>query len=203
MRLRIEIAIATLILCGVALGYFESASDVFPPQISSFDSAIMLKINPGILNPTLNTIFTTATYFGSTLAIALFGIGLYVIGYKREGILVLASIVIGVVIVAPLKVIVHRPRPYLTIHEVIPLVKESGMSFPSGHSERAFALASVLSNGRARKVVLYAYALLIAFSRVYIGVHYPLDVVAGGVIGWIVGKLTLKMESRLSFLSGK
>ncbi len=138
-------------MCGVTFGYFESASDVFPPQISSFDSAIMLKINPEILNPAFNTIFTTATYFGSTLAIALFGIGLHVIGYKREGILVLASTVIDAVIVAPLKVIVHTR--ILTIYEVIPLVKVSRISFPSGHSERAFTLASVLSNGRARRVL--------------------------------------------------
>ncbi len=203
---KIEIAIiAFIVVFSVTLGYFEKfigsesmpAEDVFPHQISSIDTAIMLKVNPSIMNPTLNLIFETLTHLGSILAIVFFGIFLYVIGHKREAVLVLATIVIGVIIIAPLKIIVHRPRPYLTIHEVIPLEIESGTSFPSGHAERAFALASVLSDRRLIKLTLYVYAFLIAFSRVYIGVHYPLDVIAGSIIGWVVGKLTLRMEGRI------
>ncbi len=69
-----------IIVGGIALEYVgeivmsgsSPTSDVFPSQVSSFDSAIMLKINPGILNSVLNLIFETLTRFGSTLAIAFF-----------------------------------------------------------------------------------------------------------------------------------
>ena len=219
MRLsKIELIFIILILtCGVTLEYVdevvmskgELAPDVFPSRISQFDSTLMLKVNPGMLNPVLNTIFTTITHFGSSLAVALFGIILYIAGYKREGILILASIVIGTLVLAPLKLIVHRPRPYLTLHDVIPLEKEAGASFPSGHSERAFALASLLTDTETfkksyvMKLILYTYSTLIAFSRVYIGVHYPLDVIAGSVLGWIVGKVTLKIESQINTIYNK
>ena len=214
MRLTIpELAvIICIVVCGISVEYVYEfvmskgvhASDAFPPQISQLDTALMLKVNPGMLNPVLDPIFITITHLGSTLAIVLFGIILYVSGYKREGILILASIVIGTMVVAPLKILFHRPRPYLTLQEVIPLKEEAGVSFsfPSGHSEKAFALATILSdsivgNSRIRKLALYMYATMVAFSRIYIGVHYPLDVVAGSVLGWIIGKATLKIEGKL------
>ncbi len=212
--MEVKPAILALIICivagGVALEYTdelgvgkENESCVFPHQISQWDSAVLLKINPGILNPHLNPVFKVATHFGSTLAVAIFAFLLYVAGYRREGILVLATVVIGTLILAPLKIVIHRPRPYLTLHEVVPLEKEAGMSFPSGHSTRAFALAAVLSDGSVKKLALYSYAALIAFSRMYIGVHYPLDVIAGGFIGWAVGKCTLRIENRIFSLVGK
>ncbi|AGK60676.1 Membrane-associated phospholipid phosphatase [Archaeoglobus sulfaticallidus PM70-1] len=201
----LEVAIILcIVICGAVIEYAgesvlsrsESTPDVFPPQISQIDSTIMLKINPGMMDPALNPVFVTITHLGSAVAVVSLGIALYIAGYRREGVLILVVAAIGSIIVAPLKTIVHRPRPYLTLQEVIPLEKATGMSFPSGHSEKAFALASVLSNdNKTKKLVLYAYATSIAFSRVYIGVHYPIDVVAGSILGWIVGKITLKIES--------
>ena len=203
-----EIAIIALaVLCGIATGNADkifmdrhsTTPDVFPPQISQIDSTIMLKINPGIVDPALNPVFITITHLGSAVTVVFLGIVLYITGYRREGVLILVSATIGSIIVVTLKTIFQRPRPYLTLQEVIPLEKAAGMSFPSGHSEKAFALASVLSKGNTtRKLVLYVYTISIAFSRVYIGVNYPLDVVAGGILGWIVGKITFKMESIFS-----
>jgi len=205
------ILIICIVVCGVVLGYGDEfvmdkggqSPDVFPHQISQWDSTILLKINPGILSPILNPIFKLVTFLGSTLAVAIFAALLYVAGYRREGILILATVIIGTLVLAPLKIAIHRPRPYLTLQEVVPLERETGMSFPSGHAERAFALASVLSNSSVKRLVLYSYAILIAFSRIYIGVHYPLDVIAGGFIGWVVGQITLRMESRIFSLVGK
>ncbi|RUM40617.1 MAG: hypothetical protein DSY80_09955 [Desulfocapsa sp.] len=215
MRLsKIELVVTIcIIVCGISVEYAYEfvmtkgvpAQDVFPPQISQLDSMLMLKVNPSMLNPVLNPIFITITHLGSTLAIVLFGIILYVSGYKREGVLILVSVIIGSIVVASLKILFHRPRPYLTLQEVIPLKEEAGVSFsfPSGHSEKAFALATILSNSdivrnsRIRKLAVYAYATLVTFSRVYIGVHYPLDVIAGSILGWIVGKVTLKIEDKI------
>jgi undecaprenyl-diphosphatase len=85
-----------------------------------------------------------------------------------------------------LKNMVARIRPYDYCSEIIPLVpKLHDYSFPSGHTGIAFAAAYICARylpGRFR-VILMALALLTPFSRLYLGVHYPTDVLAGIVIG--------------------
>ena len=207
-----SIIIILIIIFGITLEYADEfiittssgpAPDVFPSQISYWDSRLLLYVNPGFLNPSLNIFLGLFTHLGGTLAIVFFGIILYLMGYRREGVLVIASVIIGTVFTAPIKIIVNRPRPYFTLNKVVPLETETGSSFPSGHSMRAFTLASVLSSSRTLEIILYLYAFIIAFSRIYIGVHYPLDVIVGGIIGWITGKITLKLENKILIFSNK
>lgn len=67
-----------------------------------------------------------------------------------------------------------------------------GYSFPSMHATFAFALAVVLSYREKRwKKVLYILALLISLSRIYLGHHYPSDVIVGGLLGWGIGHFVL------------
>jgi undecaprenyl-diphosphatase len=84
-----------------------------------------------------------------------------------------------------LKELVERDRPPLSRPVPEPLLETpSTYSFPSGHATVAFACATVLALAVPRlRWWLYALAALIAFSRVYVGVHYPGDVVAGAVLG--------------------
>ena len=96
-----------------------------------------------------------------------------------------------------LKELISRPRPFLILPTIIPFINESGTSFPSGHSIRIFAFSAVVT----RKISLLSYGLyflsfLVAFSRLYLGIHYPLDVVVGGILGWIIGKVILRQEKR-------
>jgi undecaprenyl-diphosphatase len=85
-----------------------------------------------------------------------------------------------------------RPRPFAAVatSRVVGHHRPPTYSFPSGHAALSFASATVLAFGMPRlKAVWLALAALIAFSRVYIGVHYPLDVACGALLGVAVGVL--------------
>jgi undecaprenyl-diphosphatase len=89
------------------------------------------------------------------------------------------------------KIVTDRPRPGAHYAEPPTLVHlPHTPSFPSGHAASSFACAATLARFAPRRVAiaLYVLAALIAFSRVYVGVHYPLDVIAGAVLGLLVAR---------------
>jgi membrane-associated phospholipid phosphatase len=100
-----------------------------------------------------------------------------------------ATVLLAEGVQSALKVWVERDRPPLDNPEPAPLVAlPSTYSFPSGHAVVAFACATVISFAVPRlRWPLYALAALVAFSRVYVGVHFPGDVAAGAVIGVALG----------------
>lgn len=102
-----------------------------------------------------------------------------------------------------LKSVVDRPRPFSVLPQADPLFGGTvGASLPSGHATTSFAGAVVLGYlFRAAAPALVPLALAVAFSRVYVGVHYPLDVLAGAAIGATVAALAvwvLRAPLRLS-----
>ncbi len=87
-----------------------------------------------------------------------------------------------------LKNLIARPRPTEAIGAIIVGVQSADFSFPSGHATIAFAMAVVLSKIETKwKWLFYLLAVLISFSRIFLGRHFPLDVLAGAVIGWAIG----------------
>lgn len=90
---------------------------------------------------------------------------------------------------AILKPALGRLRPYDTTADVRVIDRRSDTkSFPSGHAANAFAGAYALARlWPAATVPLWALAILVAFSRIYVGVHYPLDVVSGALVGLACG----------------
>ena len=69
----------------------------------------------------------------------------------------------------------------------------SSYSFPSGHATIGWACAKVLSHKKPQwRFGFYTLAFLISFSRVFIGKHYPLDVIAGGLLGFGIGSIVLR-----------
>lgn len=88
-----------------------------------------------------------------------------------------------------LKTAVDRPRPFETIPQVDPLIGATvGQSMPSGHAATSFAGAVVLTYLLPRAAPLFfLLAAAVAFSRVYVGVHYVSDVLVGALLGTAVG----------------
>ena len=89
------------------------------------------------------------------------------------------------------KPLVERARPWVVMEGFEALVKSADPhSFPSGHSCAAFAFGVALAMAlpqRWAKVLALAAAVLMAFSRLYVGVHFPSDVAAGSLIGAVCG----------------
>ena len=98
-----------------------------------------------------------------------------------------------------LKKTIERPRPALAVQGTAPLVDAYGYSFPSGHAANMFAACLLLGLIYRRWLwPLLALASLVAFSRVYVGVHYPSDVLAGAVLGALLAGLAFRLTRRFS-----
>lgn len=115
---------------------------------------------------------------------------------KKAVILTLIALMIGFALTEILKYMIDRPRPY---HEVkaIMVTTESGSSFPSGHSTIAFAACTLLGLEYGYLYLFIAFASLIALSRIYLGVHYPSDVVAGALLGIFIAFLVYKEKEEI------
>ena len=86
-----------------------------------------------------------------------------------------------------IKFLVARPRPAIEMGAII-LANPGNYSFPSTHTTLAFAMAYILSREEpSLRRWFYTLAIFISLSRIYLGVHYPVDVVSGALLGTIIG----------------
>ena len=159
------------------------------------DLSILLWIQDNLRSEYVTTFMYHITSMGSIL-LTLMALYFIIKGSRSEkvaGVAVLASSVLEIIIVnGVLKYLIARPRPFVTYDEVVPLANIlSEHSFPSGHTALVFSMAFVIYKlfpeiyGKVAIVI----ACLVGLSRVYLGVHYPSDVVAGVIVGYVVAEI--------------
>jgi undecaprenyl-diphosphatase len=149
----------------------------------------------------LNWLFVLLSWIGTDGAVFLVVAAVLALLWRRPGILVLvlASDVVAQLLSYGLRDWIGRRRPPLVYPEPKPLVHvpHSG-SFPSGHSTAAFACATAIA-WRAPRLAVPAFVLAaaIAWSRVYVGVHWPLDILGGAALGILVATALLMLGASL------
>lgn len=121
--------------------------------------------------------------------------------YKDVGIMIIASLILTSIIgEGILKNLIQRPRPFMDIPTVHLLIsKPTSYSFPSGHAASSFAAAGIIFS-TLKKLRIHAIILasLIAFSRMYLFVHYPSDILGGILLGLICSETVLKVYKNRS-----
>lgn len=166
-----------------------------------FDGPIFNFINRVIGNPFFDFLMPILTVIGSGEFIFIISILLF-FSKKKEtkalGVLLIAGLTISFYATSTLKVIIARPRPFLVIPGAIQHIVENSFSFPSNHAASSFMAALLLSNRFRHYIVFYLLASLVCISRIYLGVHYPTDVLGGAIIGTAIGYFLVYALSTLN-----
>lgn len=120
--------------------------------------------------------------------------------YRKYGAAMAFALIFGVIIGnITLKPLIARIRPYDVNTTIDVLVKKpTDFSFPSGHTLSSFAASlALLKYNKRLGIAAVIIAVLIAFSRMYLYIHYPTDVLAGAIIGWGCSFISCKLVDHL------
>ncbi len=158
------------------------------------DKGILFFIHTYLHFPFLDKFMILATHAGDKGLVWLLIVAVLLFNrkYRYVGVLTLVALALNALIGEQfLKYIFQRPRPYTDFPFVDLLVgKYRTFSFPSGHTASSFAAAFILSKYLKKySLVFWSMAVVISFSRVYLFMHYPSDVLGGIILGLFCGVL--------------
>lgn len=155
--------------------------------ISFLLDKIIVSVVPLIRSIVFDSVFVWIADNISQLAIVLFATVILSLGRKkiRDVLSVWISSLVSGTITYFLKMWIARPRPEISI-----LIDKTNYAFPSGHMAVLFACLPVLEKEFPRlKIYFWLFAAVIAFARLYTGVHYLSDLVAGALLGYVIGRI--------------
>jgi membrane-associated phospholipid phosphatase len=158
-----------------------------------------------LLNPMhsalLDNIFIGVTMLGD----GLFAIGIAVVlfgaGYRRTAFYIIVAYLLSGIAAQVLKHMIYAPRPRVVIstsvytHFIDGITGTGWSSFPSGHTSSIFALATVLALVVSKKywsIPLLFIAVLVGYSRIYLGQHFLQDVLAGAILGTLTAAIVVR-----------
>ena len=186
----------------------------------SINEIFFYYINNNLQNPIFDAVLPYITHLGGFVWMLM--IVLLVILYaklknketlKKVAIIALIALLLSDLVTYAIKLVVQEPRPYMVLDNVRLLIFEDDVfAFPSGHATSTLAVISVFllniedlakKHYKILSVLLTLFAIVILFSRIYCGVHYPFDVLSGALIGiagaLIVNRYKDKILSKIKF----
>ena len=171
-------------------------------KIYEFDHFVLLFIQDNIRCDVLTPIMTVTSMLvniGFLLVIS----GLIMLCFKKTrmiGVITLSSLALCLILNnVCIKHLVARQRPFTTYTDLYPLIKKpTDYSFASGHTTASFAAVGIWARFIPKKfaVIAIIFAVLVGFSRLYLGVHYPTDVLCGVLLGLLGSIITYFIYSK-------
>lgn len=162
------------------------------------DESIILWVSSHLTNEFFNFFMPIVSVLGNVgILWIIMGIGMILFGkeQKKWGFLLLVCLATTALISNFfIKPIIQRTRPFDMLFLEILIQRPHDFSFPSGHTAAAFAAATVFyMKNKKMGIFMYLFAFLMGFSRLYLLVHYPSDILAGALIGTVVSWVIVKM----------
>ncbi len=203
VKFSLTLVAAYVLFALFAMGFVRLAWEVREQETLRIDQQVLMTVN-GWSNNFLDSFMPIATDIGGmvgviVLTVVFVSMFIYKNEYRRA-LLIITSVAGATAINLVIKSMFERARPDLWTH----LVHEAGYSFPSGHamasSALGLAIMVALWNSRWRwwgAGFAGCYILFVGFSRLYLGVHYPTDVLAGAITGSSSAWLTFKLNQWL------
>ncbi|MDQ3093736.1 MAG: phosphatase PAP2 family protein [bacterium] len=186
--------LSLLVFALLVIAFIALAREIRENETLGFDNVVLLSIN-GYSSPQADNWVVALTDLGGLYGVPIITIGLaslFWIKNKKSRVLKLLIGVGGAAVLSVvLKLVFERDRPELWER----LVTENSFSFPSGHAMASSAIGAslvlALWNTKYRVlsiIISTTYVLLVAFSRLYLGVHFPTDILAGWLVSvsWVI-----------------
>jgi len=160
-------------------------------RLRQFDVDIFQALNQAGKIELLDALMVAFTIVGIGYVIVLVAVPLWMKKKREAAFDVVVLVVVVTVLTEVIKILVDRQRPSLELSGVQTIISASGPSFPSAHASRAFAVALLVAFNSKRTwgIAALVIATLIAVSRVYLGVHWPSDVLFGALLGLLIAAM--------------